>query len=198
MSNFPNAVYIPTGLAAGEEFIKISGYCYKRVSSGTSLAGETVSNFVTGFDTCLDCNTCNCPKTINFYIGGITHNISESTFAFTEKQFDIKTSSTGWQEIAIESGHLNNSDSNLQFKPLSIRCYDRKIDIQSGIYASFNSPSSHIAHFQYSSGQDLYERRDLVNAINTGEFGDVPAWDYINQYDNAVSYQNTLNTIKFK
>ena len=33
MSNFPNAVYIPTGIAGGEEFIKISGFCYKRVAT---------------------------------------------------------------------------------------------------------------------------------------------------------------------
>ena len=198
MSNFPNAVYIPTGVAGGEEFIRISGYCYKRVAAGVAEAGEVITNFVTGFDDCLDCNTCNCPKNIQFIMGGISHNITTDEYTFQEKSFNIKTSSTGWQEIAIQSGFLNDGNSDIEFKPLSIRCYDRKIDLQSGIFASFDSPTSHIAHFQYSSGQDLYERRDLANALSTGEFGAVPAWDYITQYDNAVSYQNTLRTIKFK
>ena len=64
--NFPNAVYIPTGLAGDNDFIRISGYCYRKVDSGTVSAGRQMTNFVTGFDDCLDCNTCNCPKTINF------------------------------------------------------------------------------------------------------------------------------------
>ncbi len=153
-SNFPNAVYIPTGLADGQDFIKISGYCYKRVADGVESAGSELSNFVTGFDDCLDCNTCGCPKNIDFIMGGIQHNISQDTFAFTEKTFTIQTSSTGWQEIAIESGSLNNDDPNINFKPLSIRCYDRKIDLQSGIYASFESVNAFVSHFTYISGQD--------------------------------------------
>jgi len=198
MSNFPNAVYIPTGIAGGEEFIKISGFCYKRVATGVAAAGEIRTNFVDGFTGCLDCNTCNCPKTIDFIMGGIEHNKSANEFNFVEKTYSIPTSSTGWQEIAIESGNLHNNDSNLQFKPLSIRCYDRKIDIQSGIYASFDDENAHIAHFQYASGSDIYERKDLKDALATGEFGDIPPWDFINQYDNAVTYQDTLRSIKFK
>lgn len=197
-SNFPNAVYIPTGLAGDDDFIKISGYCYKRVDNGVVSAGKQLTNFVTGFDSCLDCNTCNCPKNIEFIVGGIRHNQSANSFAFAEKSFNIETSSVGWQEIAIESGFLNGGDPNINFKPLSIRCYDRKIDIKSGIYVSFDDSTSHIAHFNYASGQDLYERRDLSNALATGEFGQVPAWNYITQHDNSISYQNTLRTIKFK
>ena len=198
MSNFPNAVYIPTGIAGGEEFIKISGFCYKRVASGVAAAGDIRTNFVTGFDDCLDCNTCNCPKSIDFILGGIEHNKTTNDFSFVDKTFTIKTSSTGWQEIAIESGNLHGNNQDKQFKPLSIRCYDRKIDIQSGIYASFGDSQSHIAHFIYTTGSDIYERRDLKNALATGEFGDVPVWDYINQHDMGISYQDTLRTIKFK
>ncbi len=196
--NFPNAVYIPTGLAGDNDFIKISGYCYRRVDSGTVSAGQQMTNFVTGFDDCLDCNTCNCPKTINFIFGGIVHNISDNTFGFGEKLIPITTSSTGWQEIAIQSGFLDDGDPNINFKPTNIRCYDRKIDIQSGIFVSFDSASSHIAHFNYVSGQDLYERQDLSDALSTGKFGTVPAWDYFTQYDSAVTYQNTVKTIRFK
>tara|TARA_B100002019_G_scaffold293175_1_gene319151 strand:+ start:975 stop:2942 length:1968 start_codon:yes stop_codon:yes gene_type:complete len=196
--NFPNAVYIPTGLAGDDDFIRISGYCYRRVDTGVVSAGKQITNFVTGFDSCLDCNTCNCPKTIEFIMGGIRHDVSADSFSFAEKSFKIQTSSVGWQEIAIESGFLNDGDSNINFKPVSIRCYDRKIDLQSGIYASFDSDSSYIAHFNYASGQDIYERRDLSNALAQGEMGQVPAWDYITQHDNAISYQNTLKTIKFK
>lgn len=199
-TNFPNAVYVPTGLAYQKDYIKISGYCYKKVSSNHTITDETIrTEFVDGFSDCLDCNTCNCPKNITFIFGGILHNISADTFSFSETPITISTSSNGWQEIALESGYLNKTgDPNYEFKPLSIRCYDRKIDMQSGIYASFDSSSSHIAHFNYVSGDDIYERRDLQNALSTGEFGSLPTWDYFTQYDSAITYQNTLRTIKFK
>ena len=198
-TNFTNAVYVPTALAT-RDYIQISGYCYKKVAADQTVTDEIIrTDFVTGFDDCLDCNTCRCPKDINFIFGGILHNISLDTHSFAETAFTVTTSSTGWQEIALESGYLNKTgDTNYEFKPLSVRCYDRKIDMQSGIYASFDSSTSHIAHFNYVSGDDIYERRDLQNALATGEFGSLPAWDYITQYDDAISFQNTIRTIKFK
>ena len=198
-TNFPNAVYVPTALAS-KDYIQISGYCYKKVATNQTVTDEIIkTDFITGFTDCLDCNTCRCPKDINFIFGGILHNISLDSYSFSETAFTISTSSTGWQEIALESGYLNKTgDVNYEFKPLSVRCYDRKIDMQSGIYASFDSPTSHTAHFNYVSGDDIYERRDLQNALATGEFGTLPAWDYLTQYDDAISYQNTIRTIKFK
>ena len=193
---FPEFIYTSTGDADGIDFTKFSGYCYKNV--GTTTEDEELRDDFDGiFENCLDCNTCKCNKQIEFIVGGFLKNNETEEISFNEKSFKIFTSSTGWQEIAIESGFLNSGNNNLEFKPSQIRCYDRKIDIQSGIYASFYEREAEIAHFQYVTGMDLYERQDQLHHAQTGKFGPYPLWDHQNQFD-KVRVANKLNTIKFK
>jgi hypothetical protein len=196
-ANFPNEVYVPTGTAEGKDFIQISGYCYKKVAEDVTVVDKPVRSDIFGdFDNCTDCNTCECNKTIDFFIGGIQY--SNGAQSFIEKQISIKTSSKGWQEIAIESGYLNSNDPSKTFKPLQVRCYDRKIDMRSGIYVSFNDRNAEIARFDYITEGDLYERQDLYNESLIGEQGALPPdWTYKNQYD-RVGLANKINTIKFK
>ena len=94
--------------------------------------------------------------------------MTAGTGHFYRKKFSIKTSSKGWQEIAIESGYLNNNDPSLTFKPTQIRCYDRKIDMRSGIHVSFDDRHAEIAEFHYVTGADLYERQDLFYDASLG------------------------------
>lgn len=195
-TEFPDSIYVPTGTAFGKDFIKYQGYCYKKVSSNVVLSDQTIRSDIFGdYDNCVDCNTCGCPKTINFIVGGFQY--SGSNVTYKEQTIPITTSSTGWQEIAIESGYLNDNNPVLNFKPVQIRCYDRKIDMQSGIYLSFEDRHAEIAHFNYITGQDLYEREDLYYQASTGLYGDLPYWGYKNQYD-KVGVANKINTIKFK
>lgn len=194
---FPNAVYVPTGVADEKDFIKVGGYCYKKAASNVIVSNETVREDIFGdYDNCLDCNTCACPKNIDFTIGGFLYD-DVGNISFAEKKITIETSSTGWQEIAIESGYLNGNVSNHFFKPAQIRCYDRKIDMQTGIYVSFENRNAEIAHFKYVSGDDLYEREDMYFKSQEGDFGALPEWGYLNQYD-RVGVANTIKTIKFK
>ena len=99
--NFPNVAYIPTGLAGDDDFIRISGYCYRRVDTGVVSAGKQITNFVTGFDDCLDCNTCNCPKTIEFIMGGIRHDVSADSFSFAEKALKYKQAVLGGRKSLL-------------------------------------------------------------------------------------------------
>ena len=193
---FPNEVYVPTGQADGKDFVKISGYCYKKVSDNiTVLDSPVTSIFSDNFEDCLDCNSCHCGKQIDFLVGGVLYSGSDINYA--EKTFSITTSSTGWQEIAIESGNLNinpstnKPDELFKFKPLNIKCYDRKIDISGGLYASFEDSNAEIAHFRYVTGSDLYERRNLKSTV----LG--PDWGYQNQYD-EIGYANKIKSIKFR
>lgn len=196
-ANFPNEVYVPTGTAANKDFIKISGYCYKKVESNVTAVNKTVRTDIFGdYLNCSDCNGCECGKTIDFFVGGFRYD-SGGQATFIEKKFSIKTSSKGWQEIAIESGYLNNNDPSLTFKPTQIRCYDRKIDMRSGIHVSFDDRHAEIAEFHYVTGADLYERQDLFYDASLGNRGDIPEWGYKNQYD-KIGIANKLNTIKFK
>ena len=195
---FPNAVYVPTGQADGKDFVKFSGYCYKKVSDNITVLDTPVRSLLSdSFEDCLDCNSCKCGKQIDFIVGGFLYDGSD--ISYQEKTLSITTSSTGWQEIAIESGYLNTNpntnkpDDNLNFKPVQIKCYDRKIDISGGLYATFNDRNAEIAQFQYVTGSDLYERKELFSE----NLADNPDWSYQNQYD-LISYANKLNTIKFK
>ena len=194
--NFPNEVYVPTGTADGKDFVQISGYCYKKVESNVTVVNKTVRTDIFGdFANCTECNTCQCGKTIDFFVGGFQYQGMNTDFV--ERKFSITTSSKGWQEIAIESGALNNNDPTITFKPTQIRCYDRKIDLRSGIYVSFDDRHAEIARFDYVTGADLFERQDLFYDASLGNQGDIPEWGYKNQYD-KVGIANTLNTIKFK
>lgn len=194
---FPNAVYVPTGVAEGKDFIKISGYCYKKVNSNVIVSNKTVRDDIFGdYDNCLDCNTCGCPKNIDFIVGGFLYD-SAGNISFAENKITVTTSSTGWQEIAIESGYLNGNVENNFFKPAQIRCYDRKIDMKTGISVSFENRNSEIAHFKYVSGDDLYEREDMYFKSTQGELEPIPQWTYLNQYD-KVGIANKIKTIKFK
>lgn len=194
---FPNSVYVPTGQSEDKDFIKISGYCYKKVSDNvTVLDKPLISIFSDTFDDCLDCNTCECGKQVDFIVGGILYSGSDISFA--EKTISINTSSKDWQEIAIESGNLNinpytlEPDSEFNFKPLQIKCYDRKIDISGGIFASFDDRNAEIAHFQYATGIDEYERENVF--FFSGDSN--PDWA-LNQYD-KLGIANKINTIKFR
>ena len=63
---FPNAVYVPTGVADQKDFIKVSGYCYKKVASNITISNKTIREDIFGdYTNCLDCNTCGCPKNID-------------------------------------------------------------------------------------------------------------------------------------
>ena len=195
-TEFPDSIYVPTGTAFGKDFIQYQGYCYKKVSSNVVVSDQTIRSDIFGdYENCVDCNTCACPKTINFIVGGFQY--SGTNITYREQTIPIATSSTGWQEIAIESGYLNDNNPNINFKPVQVRCYDRKIDIQSGIYISFDDRNAEIAHFNYVTGQDLYEREDLFYHASTGGYGDLPYWGYKNQYD-KIGVANKVNTIKFK
>ena len=200
-TNFPDQVYVPTGTADGKQYVQIGGYCYKKVQSNVTVSNEIINTSIVGdFGDCLDCNTCQCGKTIDFYVGGFSY--SGANINFTEVKVPIKTSVSGWQEIAIESGFLNinpetqKADNSFSFKPTQIRCMDRKISMESGIQISFEERNAEITDFQYVSGIDLYERRDLRYHSITGGYGVLPTWDYLNQYD-QVGIANTVNTIKF-
>lgn len=200
-TNFPNSVYVPTGIANDKDYVKISGYCYKKVASNVTVTNQKINtNIIGDFSDCLDCNTCACGKTIDFYVGGFVYHGASINFA--EIKVPIQTSTSGWQEIAVESGFLNinpntnKADQSYNFKPTQIRCVDRKIDMQSGINVSFDQRNAEIAEFQYVSGIDLYERRDLRYHSITGGYGGLPNWDYLNQYD-QVGVANKINTIKF-
>lgn len=199
--NFPNAIFVPTGAAEGKDYVQISGYCYKKVNENVIITEQAMNSAIFGdFENCLDCNTCECGKQIDFYVGGFSYK--DSSINFTEIKISVNTSQTGWQEIAIESGFLNVNpengmpDSTYSFKPTQIRCFDRKIDMQSGINASFENRNAEIAKFEYVSGIDLYERRDLRFHSLTGGYGPLPTWDYLNQYD-QIGIANKLNTIEF-
>ena len=200
-TNFPNQVYVPTGTADGKQYVQIGGYCYKKTQSNVTISSEIINTSIVGdFDDCLDCNTCQCGKTIDFYVGGFSY--SGSSINFTEVKVPIQTSASGWQEIAIESGFLNinpetqKADNSFSFKPTQIRCIDRKISMESGIQISFEERNAEITDFQYVSGIDLYERRDLRRHSITGGYGVLPTWGYLNQYD-QIGIANTVNTIKF-
>ena len=196
-ANFPNEVYVPTGTAANKDFIKISGYCYKKVESNVTAVNKTVRTDIFGdYLNCSDCNGCECGKTIDFFVGGFRYDSVGQT-TFIEKKFSIQTYSKGWQEIAIESGQLNGGDPDIDFKPTQIRCYDRKIDMRSGIHVSFSDRHAEITEFHYVTGADLYERQDLFYDASLGNRGDIPEWGYKNQYD-KIGIANTLDTIKFK
>lgn len=193
---FPNEVYLETGSASEKDFIKISGYCYKKIDGSRIVTDEPVLNDIfESFLDCEDCFNCKCGKKINFIVGGFKYQGSNVTFE--ERIFTVESSSTGWQEIAIESGFLNNNQDSINFKPTQIRCYDRRMDMSSGIYVSFEERNAEIAHFQYVTGSDLYERRNLNLAASTGEFGTPPDFSYQNQYD-TIGIANKINTIKFK
>lgn len=194
---FQNAVYVPTGQSEDKDFIRISGYCYKKVSDNiTVLDTPLISISSDTYQDCLDCNTCRCDKQIDFIVGGYLYSGADVSYA--EKIISINTSSKGWQEIGIESGYLNINpftkevDSRFDFKPAQIKCYDRKIDISGGIFASFDDRNAEIAHFKYVTGADLYERENLL--FLSGD--DNPDWAK-NQYD-KVGLANKLNTIKFR
>lgn len=194
--DLPDSLYVPTGTAFGKDYVKYEGYCYKKVSDNVVLSDQTIRNDIFGdYDDCVDCNSCECPKTIDFIVGGFQY--SGTDIQYRENTISIETSSTGWQEIAIESGYLNDNNPLINFKPVQIRCYDRKIDMRSGIYVSFDDRQAEIAHFNYISGADLYEREDMYYKMTTGEFGEVPYWSFKNQYD-KVCIANKVNTIKFK
>jgi hypothetical protein len=201
MSNFPHKVYVPTGIAENVNYTQISGYCYTKINENVLITdGSTETDIIGSYDDCADCSSCECGKTIDFKVGGFMYNATNVTFA--EKTISIQTSSTGWQEIAIESGQLNINpstqlpDNNYNFKPVQIACYDRKIDMESGIHVSFDDRNAEISEFRYASGIDLYERQDLYNEFTTGKFGDAPSGSYLNQFD-TVNIANTLRTIKF-
>ena len=195
-TEFPNSLYVPTGISLDRDFIKYEGYCYKKVSSNVTLSNQTLRSDIFGdYEDCVDCNSCECPKTIDFIFGGFQYEGTNVTYR--ETTIPIKTCSTGWQEIALESGFLNGNDENINFKPVQIRCYDRKIDMQSGIFVSFEDRNAEICHFKYITGDDLYEREDLYYHAQTGGYGDIPYWEFKNQYD-KVGIANRINTIKFK
>ena len=201
MSNFPHKVYVPTGIAENINYTQISGYCYTKINENVLITdGSTETDIIGSYDDCADCSSCECGKTIDFKVGGFMYNATNVTFA--EKTISIQTSSTGWQEIAIESGQLNINpstqlpDNNYNFKPVQIACYDRKIDMESGIHVSFDDRNAEISEFRYASGIDLYERQDLYNEFTTGKFGDAPSGSYLNQFD-TINIANTLRAIKF-
>ena len=74
-ANFPNEVYVPTGTAANKDFIKISGYCYKKVESNVTAVNKTVRTDIFGdYLNCSDCNGCECGKTIDFFVGGFRYD----------------------------------------------------------------------------------------------------------------------------
>jgi hypothetical protein len=197
-SQYQNALYVPTGANAGE-FITISGLCYKRVESNVKLINiKPRSDIVTGFLDCEDCNSCKCPKNIEFLMGGLSRNISTNQTIFEDIPIQITTSSTGWQEIAIESGFLNKNDPNLTFEPISIRCFDRKIDADAGIHIKFKTDNNaNLGYFEYNSANDTYIRTNAFLDSIGGKYGDLPEWDYINIFDPKAS-ANQIDTIKFK
>jgi hypothetical protein len=201
MSNFHHKIYVPTGIAENINFTQVSGYCYEKINENVTITNDIIhTNLFGDYQSCEHCNSCECGKNIDFIVGGFLH--TPNAISFTQKTISIKTSSTGWQEIAIESGQLNINpstqlaDENYNFKPTQIYCFDRKINFSSGIHVSFEERNAEISHFKFASGVDLYERQDLYFESTTGAFGDLPSSDYLNQYD-KVNVANTIRTIKF-
>ena len=81
-TNFPNSVYVPTGIANDKDYVKISGYCYKKVASNVTVTNQKINtNIIGDFSDCLDCNTCACGKTIDFYVGGFVYHGASINFA---------------------------------------------------------------------------------------------------------------------
>ena len=114
-TEFPNSLYVPTGISLDRDFIKYEGYCYKKVSSNVTLSNQTLRSDIFGdYEDCVDCNSCECPKTIDFIFGGFQYEGTNVTYR--ETTIPIKTCSTGWQEIALESGFLNGNDENINFE----------------------------------------------------------------------------------
>ena len=191
-----NSLYVPISDAAGKDFVQVSGYCYKKIAESVIIPdGVIATRTIYGsFDDCLDCNSCVCGKDIDFIVGGFKY--VDGTPSFHESKITIQTYSTGWQEIAIESGFLNQNDPSINFKPTQISCFDRKIDMQSGIHASFEDRGAEIAYFKYVVESDLYERQELKSFAATGGFVTEPDFSYTNLYD-EVKIANKINTIKF-
>jgi NAD-dependent dihydropyrimidine dehydrogenase PreA subunit len=95
--SFPDILYMPTGIFAGpqpnSEFIQVSGFCFRRVEDNISLpAGNSQTNtsYITGFDDCVDCNSCECPvnfdlKFIGAYQTGVKFTISGAGYPTESK-----------------------------------------------------------------------------------------------------------------
>ena len=209
--SFPDILYMPTGIFAGpqpnSEFIQVSGFCFRRVEDNISLpAGNSQTNtsYITGFDDCVDCNSCECP--VNFDLKFIGAHQTGGLSIYGEKTFNINLSSTGWVEIAIPSGYLNggtdlNPTGSGNFIATDIQTAYRKIDMDSGINVSFNSTGERISRFSYDCSRDKFGRENLqgklISGFLTGTHGATPVGTYLNLFDSGNSPTNKIETIKF-
>ena len=150
--SFPNVLYMPTGLFPGNdsdyEYIQVSGYCFRRTQSDIALPSNkdrTTGIFVTGYEDCDDCQSCSCPTNIDFkFYGGYDPYGSDPSY-ITSKTISLEVANTGWVEVVVPSGYLNNgTDLNPSgsgsFVASDIQCLYRKVDLNSGIHVSFDDP----------------------------------------------------------
>lgn len=216
MANFPQILYIPTGQFHGSqsnyEFLEISGYCFRRVQSNIPLPdgkGAVSPSYVTGFSDCNDCLTPSCPANMAFtFIGGF-QPYNGGAASIVEKTFNFDVASTGWVELMIPSGYLNNGtdlspSGNGDFICTDIRCTYRDISFKSGIEVSFDSPDTKITKFDYDSSDDLYTRTNLQGKLvsgyltgSSGIYGVEPDFEYLNIFDSGNRQTNIAKSIKF-
>ena len=211
---FPNVLYMPTGLFTGADqstydYIQLSGYCFRRTASNLPLPSDkykTTGIFSTGYDDCNDCLECECPTNIDFkFIGAYDPNGADPAY-ITSKTISLKVASTGWVEVAVPSGYLNqgtdlNPSGSGNFVASDIQCLYRKVDLNSGIHVSFENPKATLSKFSHSCNTDKFERDDLhgnlVSGFLTGTYGATPLGQYLNLFDSGNVNTNIVKTMKF-
>ena len=210
---FPNVLYMPTGLFTGAstnyDYIQLSGYCFRRTRSDVPLPSDkyqTTGAFSTGYDDCEDCQSCSCPTNIDFkFIGAYDPNSSDPAYV-TSKTISLKVASTGWVEVAVPSGYLNEGtdlkpSGNGNFVASDIQCLYRKVDLNSGIHVSFDNPSAKLSRFTYDCNTDKFGRDNLkgnlISGFLTGTHGATPMGEYLNLFDTGNINTNIIKTIKF-
>jgi hypothetical protein len=211
---FPNVLYMPTGLFSGADqsrydYIQLSGYCFRRSASAVPLPADTfyaTGDFISGYDDCDDCLECKCPTNIDFkFIGAYDPSGPDPAYV-TSKTISLQVASTGWVEVAVPSGYLNqgtdlNPSGGGNFVASDIQCLYRKVDLDSGIHVSFENPKATLSRFSHSCDTDKFERDDLygnlVSGFLTGTYGATPLGEYLNLFDSGNANTNIVKTIKF-
>lgn len=218
MANLPTTLHIPASSFPNDpltyRFIEISGYCYKRVEEDITLppgVNPTDPIYITGFTGCADCLEPSCPADISFtFLGAYNpYDISKSPY-ITGHTFDFKVAGTGWVDVMVPSGYLNQG-TDLKpsgygnFSCTDIRCTYRRLDFESGIEVEFDDPAAQISHFQYEKSSDLYSRTNLRGNVisgylegSSGHYGSgSPQYKYINIFDSGNRNTSIVKRIKF-
>ena len=167
---------------------------------------RTKPSFSTGFDDCIDCQACECPTNIDFkFIGAYDPYGSDPSY-ITSKTISLEVASTGWVEIVVPSGYLNNGtdlnpSGNGNFVTSDIQCHYRKVDLNSGIQVSFDHPETTLSQFSYNGGSDKFQRDNLkgklISGFLTGSYGSTPVGEYKNLFDSGNLNTNIVKKIKF-